>query len=300
MRISDLLLVCAAAALPLGAQVIATREDWHGVQIYFDAKLEPPPARTTDPAVLRRLEREVNGGVICGNGVHRFWKDEEQKEYLGYDVSVEPGRGPQVFQLRIAPLSLTPRAMAEFGLPEAWKRLSLPKYPVIPAVRVGDTVAFDLVANPSNGRKLVDYLTLQRTKPPAVEPPRDFSLADADLTVDDPRLSIDGVPVEATANNAAGISDPAVWFYLRGRGRFTLSLVPKPKLGFQKAGEVHDSTLTFRDGAVEYRIECSRRIAPGEGSYNVYVRHEPAWGPPADDPDPFILGAGPLEFPHPK
>ena len=160
------LLVCAAAALPLGAQVIATRADWHGVQIYFDARLEPPPERTTDPAILRGLARQVSGGVICGDGVHRFWKDEGQKLYLGYDVSVEPGSGPQVFQLRIAPLSLTPKEMVEYGFPEAWKRLSLPRYPVIPAVRVGDTVAFDVVANPSKGRKLVDYLTLAAHQAP--------------------------------------------------------------------------------------------------------------------------------------
>ncbi len=300
MRVSDLLLVCAVAALPLGAQVIATSERWHGVQIYFDAKLEPPPARTTDPAILRRLEREVNGGVICGDGVHRFWKDDEQKVYLGYDVSVEPGSGPQVFQLRIAPLSLAPKEMAEYGFPEAWTRLSLPKYPMIPAVRVGDTVAFDLVVNPATGQKVVDYLTLQRTKPPAPPPPRDFSVADADLSVVNPRLTIDGVPVEATADRAAAMSDPAVWFYLRGHGRFTLSLVPKPERGFQKTGQVYFNVLTFRDGAVEYRIECSQRIAPGEGSYNVYVRHEPAWAPPADYPDPFFLGAGPITISHAK
>jgi hypothetical protein len=292
MRASNLLLLCAAAALPLSAQVIASGEHWPGVQIHFDAKIEPPPSPTTDPAILRQLERDVHGGVIGSHGVHRYWRDAEQKMYLGYDVSVEPGSRPQVFRIRIAPLTLSPGEMAESGLPETWTRLSLPKYPVIPDVRVNDTVAIDLLANPLTGQKIVDYLTLQRIVPPTPPHPRDFTLSDAGLSVNDPRITIDGKLVEATAHVTGGISGPTVWFYLQGRGRFVLSLVRPPDTRFRRAGEVSDNTLTFRGDEGEYRIECSSRIAPSPGHFNLYVFHDSAWRPAGEDANAsFLFGS---------
>jgi hypothetical protein len=292
MRISDLLFLCAAAALPLDAQVVAFSQGWPGVQVRFTSRLEPPPAKTTDPAILRELERELPGSAVAlGERVHRIWQDAEQKVYGGYDLSVEKGGGAQTFQLRILPLSLAPK---QISATETWTQHSLPKYPVIPEVRVGDTVAIDILANPTTGQKLVDYLTLERTAPAPPPRPHDFTLADAELSVNDPRLSVDGKPVDATAHFAGGVSGPTVWFYLRDHGRFMLSLFGKSDRRFREAGEVYDNILTFRDDAAEYRIECTSRIAPGPGHYNIYVFHNPAWWPMGEGAnEPFILGSFP-------
>jgi hypothetical protein len=89
-----------------------------------------------------------------------------------------------------------------------------------------------------------------------------------------------------------------VWLYVKGRGRFVLSLVPNEKLGFRKDGVVSGDGLLFRDGPAEIRVECSGQIAPGPGAYNLYVVHEPGWRPSdgalttmgsADKPE-FIIG----------
>jgi hypothetical protein len=297
MRRSKLsVLFLAVSALPAGAQVIATSARWPGIQVYFDAKIEPPPGPGADQAVVRQLERAIVGGVIVDGQVHRFWRDAEQKVYLGYDLSIEPGPNPRILQVHILPLSLTPRQMAEQGFPETWTRLSLPKYPVIPEVRVGDTLAIDLMANPKTGQKVVDYLTIQHTGPPAAGRARDFTLADAGLSVNRPRLNVNGKLVDATAHTTGGISGATVWFYLQGQGRFVLSLVPKPEFKLNRAGEVSDNVLTFRDGADTFRMECDGRIAPSPGRYNIYVFHDRDWRPTERDAGaPFILGSAPLE-----
>ena len=76
---------------------------------------------------------------------------------------------------------------------------------MIPKVRVGDTVAIDLMVNSATGQKIVDYLTLRHTGTSAPVQPHDFSLADAELSVNEARVSINGKLVEATAHNAGGI-----------------------------------------------------------------------------------------------
>jgi hypothetical protein len=296
MRASSLLLLCAAAALPLGAQTIASDASLLGIGIGFAAKLEPPPSPTTDPAVLRQLGRDIQGGAIGGKGPHRFWKDAEQKTYLGYDLSIEPGNRRQVFQLRILPLTLTPKQMAEAGLSEAWTRLSLPKYPVIPDVRVGDTVAIDVMANPATGQKIVDYVSLQHNRPMMGPAARDFTLADAGLSLNDPRLIVNGTAVAATAHFAGSVSGPTVWFYLQGHGRFVLSLVPIPDPRFRKIGEVYDYTLTFHDWDGGFRMECSGPIVPSSGYFNLYVYSDSEWRPTGRNANaPFLLGSLPRE-----
>src|SRR5947208_1514246 len=105
----------AFAALPSYAQVTASGANWGGIQVSFDARIEPPPNPATDPAVLRQLRRDIHGGVIVDERVNRYWQDAQLKTYLAYDLSVEPGPNPGFLQVRIAPLSLTPLQMAKHG-----------------------------------------------------------------------------------------------------------------------------------------------------------------------------------------
>ena len=53
-----------------------------------------------------------------------------------------------------------------------------------------------------------------------------------------------------------------------------ISLWPEPALGSQKAGLLQGSTMTFRSGPSEYRVECASPIAPGAGLYNLYLHHD--------------------------
>ena len=288
------LILLAAVAVRADAQVVAAGKNWPGVQVSFAARLEPPPGPGTDPAVLRELKRDVPGGVVVNDGVHRYWKDAEQKAYLGYDVIVASASSPGVFQLRILPLSLTPQQMAIHGIAETWTRLTLPKYPVISDVRAGDTVAIDLMVNPATGQKLVDYLTVAATQPQAPPDARDFPAPD--LFLNHPRVFVNGVPAPSTMDTRGGIKGAPIWFYWQGgEGRLIFSLAPDMHSRLKKIGEVAGNLITLRDGADTIRIECSDPIAQGSGPYNLYVLHDRSWRPSgADVNEPYLFGSAPM------
>jgi hypothetical protein len=180
----------------------------------------------------------------------------------------------QTVRLRFEPLTV-------LGVQAGWTLLGPSKYPVISPVRIGDTVALDLLVNPATGQRIVEYLTLRRVvfdRLLDAGAPRDFSIADVNLTVENPRVWTDGKFEEATADNSASLAAHILWFFLP-EGAFEISLWPEPALGFHKAGVIGAKTLTFHDGGSEYRVESSSRIVPGEGLYNVYVLRDPDWGP---------------------
>jgi hypothetical protein len=244
---------------------------WNGLDVRFLTKLEPPGANA---------RAQLPGAVIGeGNGVaHHIIDDAAHKRSFGYDLRLQPAADGLSAQIRIEPLN-APRYSVQTG----WTMIGLPKYPVIPNVRLGDTVALDLLVNPATGQKIVDYLTLERADHPDPNRAHDFSLADVILSLDRPRVLINGKPVESTSDFLGGTAAAVVWIYIRGHGRFILSLFPDEKLGFRKNGLTGANALTFRDGATEFRVECSSSVAPGDGPYNLYVVHEAAWHPYSPD-----------------
>ena len=72
------------------------------------------------------------------------------------------------------------------------------------------------------------------------------------------------------------------------------SLVPRYDLGFQKAGEIRGSTMTWRYGGDEFSLSSRGRIAPGDGAYHLYVLNDPGYRPTRTQfvDDDFVLGAG--------
>jgi hypothetical protein len=237
----------------------------NGVIVQFATKMEPPG----------NVAARFPGAVAPGKDgvVHRMIKDGPNRRQFGYDLRLDLLPNPQTVRLRIEPLTL-------LSAPAGWTLLAPSKYPVIPQVRIGETVAFDLLVNPA-GQKIVEYLTLRSEafeRLRATSAPHDFSPADVDLTIENPRVWTNGKFEEATADNSDGIAAHILWLFLP-EGAFEISLWPEPALGFQKAGVVAAKTITFHDGSSEYRVESSAQIVPGEGLYNVYVLHDPDWGP---------------------
>ncbi len=269
MRISSILALFVAAAALDGVTV--TDQRWGGIELQFATKVEPGGT----------IGSGISGGVVTGpDRPHRLIFDAAQKRYFGYDLEVEP-QANSLFQVRIEPLGLTNPELLKAGVDPNWEKLSLPVYPRVPAVRVGDTLAIDLLVNRSTGQKIVDYVTVRRTGFDGVlasgESPRDFTLADVELDFMSPRVSIDGRPVEAAAHGAGGVTGAAIWFSLPDKGRFVMSLLPNEKLGFRKAGVVARNGLSFQNGGETYRVDCSSRIVPGGGLYNLYVYRDAAW-----------------------
>jgi hypothetical protein len=207
--------------------------------------------------------------------------DSAQRKYFGYDINVEPAAQANTYQVTLRPLSIGAERIISKDA-SGWALLALAAYPAPHTVHGGDTIALDLFTNAVTGQKIVDYIRINDSKREVYTvsgSPRDFTVADAELRLMDPRLSINNKPSPATANLAGGVTGAAIWFSVPDLGRYYLSLAPRPDLGFQKAGEIRGNTLTFKIDGDTLTLDCNGRIAPGKSAYNLYVLHDAAWRP---------------------
>ena len=277
-----IVLVVVTAALPAAAQVSVSAPN--RIDVHMTARMEPGSAQV--PSAVRT--------TASVSRFHRLVLDRSQRRYFAYDLLIEAKDGSQALQVRFEPFSLSGTELAEMQMVDpSWTPIALLKYPLVPDVRAGDTVAIDLLENPTTGQKVVDYLVFKRSNATAAaerSPLRDLSLLEVELQLEDFRISVNGAALDASTRVGGGISGAALWFYLPERGRFVLSLLPNPKLGFRRAGEVTGRSLTFTEGHDRYDIQSTSRIVPAGGRFNLYVVHDPAWRPTSDE-SPLIVGA---------
>lgn len=245
-----------------GAKLATGEVSSHGVTAWFETRLEPG-----SPSI-----RRYGGGVLSENHViKRHLCNFDNLTYFGYDLTMEAlpdGRA----RLRFTGLTITPSKMSEIyrEVPH-WTALPLPSAPATLDVKAGETVALDLFANLSTGQKVTEYLTIAnnaRADARIEGPARDFTADDVDITVHSPKVSIDG---KRTFSWRGSIAGPSVWVDLPGHGRFVFSLLPRPDLGMQKAGEIRGGVMTWRSGGHDYAIATSMPIAPGSRAYHLYV-----------------------------
>ena len=165
----------------------------------------------------------------------------------------------------------------------------------------------NLLMNATTRQRVTDYVTVQEASGrrrgfnPAPDreftfapgPARDFRVDDAVLTIQGPRLTINGKMDESSTRRFDEVSGTVVWIYAEKRGRFILSLVPHPELGFRKAGEIRGSSLSFVVGSDTFSLNAGRSIATGKAPSNLYVLHQPDWKPtyPNADLGAFNMGA---------
>lgn len=280
MRLVWLVLV-ASALLAQESRLSVSDPAWNGIMIRFLTRVEPQK---------ENAQTRLPGAVIIEHGrIHHLIDDAANKRTFGYDLWVTPDASGSTVQLKIAPLEFLRKTA--YSVQAGWTLIELPKYPTIPKVNVGETVALDLLVNPSTGQKIVDYLTVTRqSSPQQSSTPHDFTAADVELSLMRPQVSANGAMI---ARSTLGMSGQVVWLYLPGHGRFSLSLIPNQKRGFAKNGTAAGNTFTFREGTTEYRVECNAPVAPGSGPYNLYVRHESAWYPGPEDT--FLIGSNGLD-----
>jgi len=130
----------------------------------------------------------------------------------------------------------------------------------------------------------VDYIRAGTLLKPRQAVARDVYAENAELTITDPRLRINGA--EQTADDRpAMVSAPLLSVDIPWQGRFTLSFKPRAEEGFERAGEVAGNSLVFAHSGNIFRIDCGDRIAVGSGIYNIYARKEPV-----EDPMRFRIG----------
>jgi hypothetical protein len=240
---------------------------WGRLIVRFLVKVEPPG---TGPA-------QLSGSVIpTSDGTHRVINDAAHKRQFGYDLHATLMGDGQTLRLTLGPLT---QGHGSFDVNPSWTLIAPPSFPVVPVMRAGDAAAIDLLVNPATGQKVVEYLSVERADLDPIHitkaSPRDFGLDDVELFLDRPRVFINGKLLEYTADSRGGIRAHAVWLFLPDVGTFVVSLQPEPGHDFLKAGMLQRSTMTFRNGSSEYRVECASPIAPGSGVYNIYLHFEP-------------------------
>jgi hypothetical protein len=314
-------LIAGACFLPGFAQtgVIAQgsviRKDF---ALYWQCRMEPPT-----PPIVEGLGYG-DGTNPKNNNIYRVMIDRARRVYFGYEVRVEPLQ-QRTYRVAFQQLDLPPETFKQIHIddPSNWKKLDLgvpvgrPLSPLRDApdiVGALDVIAVDLMTNQQTGQKIADYvviqgpsqgwsfnqLPVQREFAYAPGSPRDFLVEDASLRLAEIRVSINGKLDETTTTSYGEVSGPAVWFSLRNRGRYILSLVPHPELGFRKAGEVRGTSLTFALGTDTFTLNSAKTIAPGDAPFNLYVLQEAGWKPNYPGADTaaytaFQMGAGRAE-----
>jgi hypothetical protein len=279
-------LILACSAFGQAKWLMSGTVSKDGVEVAYRTRIEPP----SDSAAFN-----MGGGTASFRDIwHRYLYHSKDRKYLGYDISIQ--RQGDRYDVTLLPLSATPERL-RLSPAGGWTLVPLPATPGTQALRAGETLAVDLLVNPSTGQKMVDYLTIrgpeQREVYTAEGPARDFSVEDVPLSIMAPRLTVNGEPVSGMANMTGGVSGAAIRFYLPDKGRFVLSLAPHESLGFRRAGEIRGSKLTFTAGGDTYTMDCNGKVAPGDGAYHLYVHHDPDYRPknPAP-PGAFGMDAG--------
>jgi len=270
---------------------------------YWETRLDPPTPPLSD----------IFSRAIAGRDglIHRILLDRTQQIYVGYDVVVKELAEPNRYQVTFQGLTLTPETFRQMlgENPSRFRQMATPGWglPAPQEIRGGEVLELNLLMNATTRQVVKDYVTVQEASrrfsgfnaSPEREfrfvpgPSIDFRLEDVELTIQAPRLSINGKLDETSERRFDEVSGGVVWIYTARRGRFILSLVPQPELGFRKAGEVRGTSLNFVVGNETFTLSAGRSIAPGQAPFNLYVLHEPDWKPnyPLADLGAFNMGA---------
>ncbi|MDR3698699.1 MAG: hypothetical protein P4L56_03630 [Candidatus Sulfopaludibacter sp.] len=322
MKVFVLLLAMVASA---HAQTVWTGTFSNGlssmVGVRFETRTEPPvPALPFIPASTSRTVYRAQASGY--SATHRYFRDETGLTYVGYDLLVEEQPQPDTFRITFLELGLgpvdfvmTPYAAAS---PAAWKKLATPPLPEPRLVHVGDKVEVPVWIDAKTGQKLVDIVEVQQSPPamrtqviansgmgvmraptmvaramptvPTVEgTAREFRAEDAEMRLVQPRVTVNGAP-EVSAIRAGNVAmGTLVWFYLPNHGRYILSLVPRPDLGFSKAGEVRGGAIQFKMEDETFLLEAYQPIAPGSAPYVLYAMHDKEWEPTARNQSEHLL-----------
>jgi hypothetical protein len=220
--------------------------------------------------------------------IHRVLQDETGRFVFGYDLWISPNPSLKQFKIAIKPLD------SEFE--RQLKLAETADDPVGPApistfpkstepqvLDDGDAFSLDLLVNQGIGIKIVDIVkvTFDREKLKELNPrnaPRDFTLDAVELSVRNYRLLVNG-NVAGVGKSATGCAGNLLWFYVQGKGRFIVSLVPREGYDFHKVGVLEGNRIEFTLNDNRYEWLSSSPILPGGGSWNLWVLHDPKYEP---------------------
>ena len=166
---------------------------------FWETHLDPPA-----PPLAQSFDTALLEG---GNDVlQRVMLDRAQKTYFGYNVLVEP-LPDRTFRVTFQPLTMSPELQRAIGSDvAAWKMLPPPRFPAPRTVRPTDVLELRLLTGSTWAQTLTDYVTTRQTEPGgfgrlasgppdfsfAPGNPRDFSLGDVELRLEQPSVVVLG------------------------------------------------------------------------------------------------------------
>lgn len=300
----------------IGATGVGPASTLTTANLRIQTQADPPSS-----PLARRFASSFNStGSLQGRPsfLSRRLLDHTNHVYFGYELLLEeqqPGTYMATFgKLGITPLEIgasmsgwVSSGVANGSVQPAteWTMQDLPEIPKPRPVQPGDKLIIVLFQDALTGDKLFDEIEIHPqpqmvtparisvsnlrgtggspTVPTVTGPARDYSVGDAEMRIAQPRITLNGEPATSSAfRPSRGAIGALVWIYLPGKGRYILSLAPRPELHFVKAGEVRGGSASFTAGADKVDkilIECSNEIVPARSAYNLYVLADPQWEP---------------------
>jgi hypothetical protein len=241
-------------------------------------------------------ESEVNGVAVSfwtmskvststssknGKHVERVLINNSTGIYVGYSFTVEQLDGSTKLKVTISPLPETAidRLREKPWMKDFQKRWPnrtsfepspLPRFPEPQVIDVTEVIKLPLWVNPETGAQMGDEI---RFALPMLKPVRDFSLDDVKLKLSNHRLIING---EVRSGNHAqrDISGPLPFFFVPGKGRFILSLVPHEGYNFQKIGVIEDYKISFSYGGDNYEWVSQLPVLNRYDKCYLWVMHD--------------------------
>jgi hypothetical protein len=225
--------------------------------------------------------------------------DKSNHLYFGYELLLEQQQ-PGTYLATFGKLGITPLDLAAGSIPRlpqgstnaqgatdhAWTILPLPAIPEPPILHDDDSISIDLFVDAATGEKLIDEIRINPPRPvsnfvPSV-PTVSGTARDAELQIIQPLVTLNRRVQVSSGATLRNVHGALVWLYIPDHGRYVLSLVPRPGLGFKKAGEVRGGVITFTLDKDSIKLKCMNPIAGGDAPYNLYVLHDEDWEPTAE------------------
>jgi hypothetical protein len=221
----------------------------------------------------------VNG--IEGNRIENIMINYSTEIYVGYSMTIERLADPMKLRLLINPLpEKSIREMREsiwvkkLGMKSPSKLIydpaSLPRYPEPQEISVNDMIKLPLWINAQTGAVIGDQIRFTLDQP---EPAQDFTLNDVMLKLTGFRLLING-EVRSGEREFSGFIGRLPYFYIPGKGRFILSIMPHEGYDFQKIGLIDGNKISFSYGGDEFEWVSRDPVLYRGGKWHLWVLHD--------------------------
>ncbi|HWC95560.1 MAG TPA: hypothetical protein VG456_02390 [Candidatus Sulfopaludibacter sp.] len=200
------------------------------------------------------------GGLFAddrtGNIVQRLVLDDQDHALFGYDVEAHTLSGG-TFSLRIRPL-VTARGLPGGVFVAAGSHIpTVAAVREFPSVKSGDSVAVDILYNPTTGEKIYDVLQ-------PLSSPDEFAFEDA-------RILVNGVEVANLVMPA--IPGSAALVHLPNKGDYFLALNPPPGYPFRQMGRVERNRLKIEENGETVEVISKANILVKSPAREIWVYH---------------------------